>query len=160
MIMNYHSILILMVISFFAPARVSYFPTNPSDEAISEGIHLIFSDSSMEIIGADYNTCSPDRDYSPFAKSLSLIEKIQPLTEESNPAINSSQASTPTPPSPKRTRPPRNSPTVTAGATPTPEEIPQITDPRFLQSMIIFGIVAVVVILLGVYINRDRINPR
>jgi cyanophycinase len=43
---------------------------------------------------------------------------------------------------------------------PTPMDIPPSTDPRLLHSMIMFGIVTVLVVLLGVWMNRGRINMR
>jgi hypothetical protein len=54
----------------------------------------------------------------------------------------------------------RANPTRTPRPTQIPPEIPPPTDRRLMHSMILFGVVAVIVVIFGVWINRDRINMR
>ncbi len=53
-----------------------------------------------------------------------------------------------------------SSPSRANRATPTPSEVPRVTDEWLLQSMILLAIISVIVILIGVWFNWDRINPR
>ncbi len=55
---------------------------------------------------------------------------------------------------------PENPPTRTPRVTPISQEPPPPTDPRFLQSMILFGVLSVIVILIGVWLNSEKINLR
>ena len=54
----------------------------------------------------------------------------------------------------------RANPSRTPKPTPIPPEIPPPTDRRLLHSMILFSVLAVVVVIFGVWINRDRFNMR
>jgi hypothetical protein len=89
----------------------------------------------------------------------------------SNPSANnpsfvaaafSAQQVTPTvvPPTQKPAKTPHTNPTHTPRPTAPPPEIPPPTDRRLLDSMILFGVIACLTIVFGLWINRQRINPR
>jgi len=72
------------------------------------------------------------------------------------------QAVTPTalPPTEKPAKTPHLAPTHAPRATAIPPEIPPPTDQRLLRAMILFGVVACLTVVIGLWINRERINPR
>jgi len=71
-----------------------------------------------------------------------------------------SLSSTLVPPTQKPVKTPRITPTHTPRPTATPPEIPPPTDRRLLHSMILFGAIASLTIVFGIWTNRHRIITR
>jgi hypothetical protein len=60
----------------------------------------------------------------------------------------------------KPVKTPHITPTHTPRPTSLPPEIPPPTDRRLLHSMILFAVIASLTVVIGLWINRRRINPR
>jgi hypothetical protein len=106
-----------------------------------------------------------DRSFLPARAATPVIPSPEPTASPgptapagpstATPALGLALTATATPP---------NAPAATATEIITfledEEEITTPTDPRLLRTMILLGMATVIVILLGVWINRHRINPR
>jgi hypothetical protein len=93
----------------------------------------------IEAQDADINS-DPLRLATPVLSTATPVSRATQL-----PGKNASK----TPNSANSTRFPRVTPS------PTPTEVIEITDPRYLQSMVLLGTVSVLIILIGVWRNRS-----
>jgi len=75
-------------------------------------------------------------------------------------AVDQNNTPTVVPPTEKPIKTPRINPTHAPRPTAPPTEIPPPTDRRLLDSMILFGVIASLTIVFGLWTNRQRINPR
>jgi len=97
---------------------------------------------------------APVRAATPILPSPTQSPTTIPPTETLAPTIAvTATAATPT-------RETRWNPPKTTRPTPIPPDAPPVTDAGLLQLMILFAVVAVIVVLIGIWLNLDRANLR
>jgi hypothetical protein len=90
-------------------------------------------------------------------RNLNSATNASPTTP---PSMDQNPTLTVVSPTEKPIKTPHVTPTRTPRPTAPPPAIPPPTDRRLLDSMILFGVIASLTIIFGLWTNRQHINPR
>ncbi len=119
------------------------------------------TNNGLVIANGFMDVFAPGDIFSPVIADIHTIPERHPTPALVTPTITQPPTSTPSPsPTPTVTASPTPSPTATQRVkpTPTPLIIPPPSDPETRNWMIVFGVLIVVVIVIGILLNRRRIT--